>query len=149
MRKPIQLFHVAVKAFIVRDGRLLMVREAFGPQLWELPGGRIDVGEESAPHASILRRELREELGPHFECDIAAPVATWVRRIEAHRPHPAFLVGFECPNARGEIVLSDEHLELRWVTREESLELEHAPGYSDALEVFWRRLAERLAAARV
>lgn len=141
MRKPIQLFHVAVKAFIVRDGRLLMLREAFGPQCWELPGGRIDVGEETQPQAQILRRELREELGPHFECEIAAPLVTWVRPIEPHRPHPAFLVGFECLAPRGEIVLSDEHLELRWTTREESLALEHAPGYSAALEHFWRRLA--------
>lgn len=139
MRPPIQLFHVAVKAFIVRDGRLLMLREAYGPQLWELPGGRIDVGEERAPHEAILRRELREELGSGFECDIGAPVATWARPIEAHRPHPAFLVGFECPNARGEVRLSDEHLELRWTTRAESLALECAPGYAQALEVFWRR----------
>lgn len=139
MRKPIQLFHVAVKAFIVRDGRLLMVREAFGPRLWELPGGRIDVGEESAPHEQVLARELREELGPHFECDIAQPFVTWARPIETHRPHPAFLVGFECLRPRGEVVLSDEHLELRWTTREESLALECAPGYADALAAFWRR----------
>ncbi|MBL8803209.1 MAG: NUDIX domain-containing protein [Planctomycetes bacterium] len=141
MRKPIQLFHVAVKAFIARDGRLLMLREAFGPQSWELPGGRIDVGEETLPQAQILRRELREELGPHFECEIEAPLATWVRPIESHRPHPAFLVGFECLRPRGEIVLSDEHLEMRWVTRDESLALDCAPGYGAALETFWRRAA--------
>lgn len=138
-RKPIQLFQVAVKAFVVRDERLLMLREAFGPQCWELPGGRIDVGEETLPQAQILRRELREELGARFECEIVRPLATWVRPIEAHRPHPAFLVGFECREPRGEIELSDEHLELRWATREESLALEHAPGYAAALETFWAR----------
>lgn len=140
MRKPIQLFHVAVKAFLVRDGRLLMLREAFGPQSWELPGGRIDVGEESVAHADILRREIREELGPRFECDILAPVTTWARPIETHRPHPAFLVGFECRDRGGEIELSDEHLDLRWCTREESVALELAPGYANALDVFWQRL---------
>jgi len=139
VRKPIQLFHVAMKAFLVRDDRLLMLREAFGPALWELPGGRIDVGEEAVAHAEILRRELREELGPRFECDIGAPVTTWARPIEPHRPHPAFLVGLECANARGEIELSDEHTDLRWCTRAESVALPLAPGYADALEVFWRR----------
>ncbi|MCC7012022.1 MAG: NUDIX domain-containing protein [Planctomycetes bacterium] len=142
MQRPIQLFQVALKAFIVREGRLLMLRESFGPRAWELPGGRIDVGEERVAPTDVLRRELREELGPEFQCEIGAPFATWVRDREAHRPHPAFLIGFECGAPRGALRLSAEHLELEWVSRERSGELDLAPGYASALEQFWRRFPE-------
>ena len=59
----IATFEVGLKAFLVREGRLLLVRERIGERLWELPGGRFDGGEEQTPPVEILRRELREELG--------------------------------------------------------------------------------------
>src|SRR4051812_25163921 len=50
-----------VKAVVGHDGRVLLVRHAYGRRhAWDLPGGFVRAGE--APEAS-LRRELREELG--------------------------------------------------------------------------------------
>lgn len=40
-------------------GRILFVRHAYGPDVWGLPGGGIDRGEEPEDAA---RREMREEL---------------------------------------------------------------------------------------
>jgi 8-oxo-dGTP diphosphatase len=57
---------LAASAACFRDGRLLIVRRANPPQLWTLPGGRIEAGEAAAEAA---RRELREETG--IEADIA------------------------------------------------------------------------------
>lgn len=54
---------VVVGAILDEDGRLLMaLRHPKGsrPHLWELPGGRVEEGEE---HVEALRRELAEELG--------------------------------------------------------------------------------------
>ena len=60
--RAIQQFEVSLKAAIVHERRLLLLKEA-DTGYWELPGGRIDVGEERLAHDAILAREIREELG--------------------------------------------------------------------------------------
>jgi 8-oxo-dGTP diphosphatase len=133
-----QRFQVALKAFVLDEDRLLMVREADGERHWELPGGRIEVGEESLPPLAVLRRELSEELGTAFACEVGSLVAAWVRPPDPPRRNvPVLLVGFRCRRVAGEIALSDEHIECRWVTRSESAQLQLAPGYAAALDEFW------------
>ncbi|MEE2035118.1 (deoxy)nucleoside triphosphate pyrophosphohydrolase [Rhodococcus chondri] len=54
--------HVVAGA-VFRDGRLLLAQRNRPPELagqWELPGGKVEPGEEIE---AALRRELREELG--------------------------------------------------------------------------------------
>lgn len=53
------LYRIAVKAIIVKDGKVLLVKEQ-DDEWWSFPGGGIDYGE-STEHA--LGRELPEELG--------------------------------------------------------------------------------------
>lgn len=141
--REIQQFQVALKAFAVDGERLLMVREADGAQLWELPGGRIDVGEEDRSPIDVLLRELSEELGPEFTVEIGAPVTTWVRAPDPRRARPVFLVGYRCRYTGGGIVLSAEHVDHRWVTQLECMSLNVAPGYGPALERFWSGKGER------
>ncbi len=103
-----------------------------------LPGGRIEAGEESLPPTAVLRRELSEELGPDFACEVRAPVAVWIRPPDPPRRNVSvFIVGYLCRRSAGEIALSDEHTEYRWVTRAESATLQLAPGYRAALDQFW------------
>ncbi|MEU9301188.1 NUDIX domain-containing protein [Streptomyces sp. NPDC048269] len=57
-----------VAAVIIRDGRVLMVRERGpgptgrhdGPEYWTLPGGGLEAGEEPE---DAVRREVAEEVG--------------------------------------------------------------------------------------
>ncbi len=129
---------MGVKALVVHEGRLLLVREADGDRLWELPGGRIEVGEEALPLEVVLRRELDEELGPGFDVTIGRPVAIWVRPSDPpRRTVPVFLVGLACQNPRGEVVLSGEHVEHAWLTPDECALLALAPGYAEPLRRFW------------
>jgi 8-oxo-dGTP diphosphatase len=137
MTRAIQVFQVGVKAFLWHEQRLLLLQERDQQARWELPGGRIDVGEENLPIEDVLARELREELGTRFGCDIGAIGACWVRRAEAQRPLPVFLVGLRCTAPRGEIVLSDEHQAFRWVARDGWQQLELAAGYREALTRFF------------
>ncbi|MBP9852749.1 MAG: 8-oxo-dGTP diphosphatase [Patescibacteria group bacterium] len=56
-----QQFQVGVKALVRRDdGKILLLREADHPDsYWDLPGGRVELGESLA---ETLQRELREEI---------------------------------------------------------------------------------------
>ncbi|GAA4043485.1 NUDIX hydrolase [Parerythrobacter jejuensis] len=53
--------HLAGVSIIIRDanGQVLLVRHAYGPAVWMLPGGGLSRGEDPAGAA---RREAREEL---------------------------------------------------------------------------------------
>jgi 8-oxo-dGTP diphosphatase len=64
MRDSINRPVLAASAACFRDGRLLLVRRANPPQLWTLPGGRIELGESAADAA---QRELLEETGVKAE----------------------------------------------------------------------------------
>ena len=135
--RKVQTFEVSLKAFIVRDGRALLVQEA-DTGYWELPGGRIDVGEERIDHADILAREIAEELGPDLRVRVGLDAVTWVRQ----RPTDGvfqFLVARVCRIEGGQISLSHEHATLRWVTPDETAQLTVPPlsDYRLALARLW------------
>jgi len=56
--------YFAQKAFILDGGKLLLVQKAPGdpdnPGRWEVPGGRMDFGEDVDEH---IMREVKEEVG--------------------------------------------------------------------------------------
>jgi 8-oxo-dGTP diphosphatase len=58
-----------VKAIVVHDGRVLLVRHSYGSPAWSLPGGGYNPKREM-PEAAAAR-EVREELG----LEILAPKA--------------------------------------------------------------------------
>jgi len=108
---------VAGKA-IIRDGdRILLVQRTTAgthdPGLWELPGGKMDPGEQ-LPEA--LAREVREETG--LTISVGRPILTWHFVKE-----PFWVTGvtFICDAAAGEITLSEEHTDAAWLTPEEAL----------------------------
>jgi 8-oxo-dGTP pyrophosphatase MutT (NUDIX family) len=67
---------VAQKAVLYDGGKILMIQKSaddpFNPLKWEIPGGRLEVGEELSDH---LKREVREEVG--LEIEIGPPLAMW------------------------------------------------------------------------
>lgn len=60
MSRPV----LAASAACFRAGKLLLARRANPPQLWTLPGGRVEFGEDAATAAL---RELKEETGVEAE----------------------------------------------------------------------------------
>lgn len=140
MVRAIQTFEVSLKAFIVRDGRALFVREA-DTGYWELPGGRIDVGEEWEPHTAVLAREMQEELGAAFAIAFGRETVTWTRQRPSDRVFQFIVARIGRPVA-GEPELSTEHDRMGWFTLAEARTLrfpEHS-SYPDAVERLWAML---------
>lgn len=123
-------------ALINRNGRLLAARRAEGAQqgLWELPGGKIEPGEDPV---AALRREVREELG----CELGS---AWLYdRVEYD--YPDFHLSMDCyvctlPADAEPAPHEGVHSELRWAAREELADLAWLPadeGLVRSLAYFW------------
>jgi len=132
------------------------MRESDGEHFWELPGGRIDVGEEDRPLHGRAARELSKSWARLLGRDRRARGGLGASARTRRRPTPVFLLGYSCRRPSGEIAISSEHVEFRWVTQAESAGLA-APGILGAAVIqvlrgtSTRRLVRnrhRLAAAR-
>jgi 8-oxo-dGTP diphosphatase len=107
---------VVVATALVRDGRVLVARRTRPPELaglWELPGGRVEDGEDEA--AAVVR-ECREELGtevvPDGRVGTDLPISAGVLRVHHARPAP----GAAEPRAL-------EHAAVRWVDAAEAADV--------------------------
>jgi 8-oxo-dGTP pyrophosphatase MutT (NUDIX family) len=135
--RAVQIFEVSLKAAIFREGRLLLLQEA-DTGYWELPGGRIDVGEEWLPHETIRNREITEELGPEFRVYWLDQSISWVRQRPTDNVFQVLIA--QCASYESGIEkLSAEHQALRWTTPADwpSLQLPPLSGYAAALAQLW------------
>ena len=98
-------FRVTAKALIFVDNRVLLIRKPDGD--WDLPGGRLDAGEDPE---KALRREIREEIGVDAEL---VELADCNVRHSKGGARSVFVVSYLCKtNAKmKDIKLSAEHTE--------------------------------------
>ncbi|MFF2849577.1 NUDIX hydrolase [Streptomyces sp. NPDC058001] len=114
---------VAASAVVTDDeGRILLQRRRDN-DLWALPGGGMDL-DESLPGAAV--REVREETG--LDVEITGLVGTYTdpRHIIEYSDGEVrrqFNICFHAQVIGGELAISDESTDLRWI----------APGDIDAL----------------
>lgn len=137
VKRAIQTFEVSLKAALFYRGRLLLLQEA-DTQYWELPGGRIDVGEERLPHPDVLAREIGEELGSGIAYELRAEAVTWVRQ----RPTDGvfqFLCARLAEVTQPDLRLSVEHATFRWCVPDDWAALEFPPlsDYRHGLARIW------------
>ena len=104
-------FSNAAKAFIVQDGKLLLLRrrpnDVHRPGEWDIPGGRLEPGE--SPFLG-LQREAKEEANIEIEIKQPLDVHYFVR----DDGQQITLMIFLCSLKSGEIHLSEEHTEYKW-----------------------------------
>ena len=80
---PASFHRVTIKGLCVRDGKLLMVREADSLSgKWELPGGGLDFGED---FRTGFEREVSEEMGLRVAKMSEQPLYAWTHRYENKR----------------------------------------------------------------
>jgi 8-oxo-dGTP pyrophosphatase MutT (NUDIX family) len=98
---------LSVKGVLIHGGRVLLLLNERDE--WDLPGGRPDAGEELP---AALQREVLEEAG--LEVEIGGALDEHLFEVLPGRF--VRIVPFVCRLlGAGEVVLSGEHLEMRWV----------------------------------
>lgn len=123
---------IVVRCFIKKDGKILLLRRAkeerSNPGEWELPGGKVETGQDLS---SAAEKEALEETGllvkitspkTYSETGINPPIKDGV-------PHkyPGMLhVGltYEARVVSGRVKLSAEHFEYKWVDSKEVLDFD-------------------------
>ncbi len=130
--KPVELatelFRVSVKALVRSGDRIVMLLKPDGR--WDLPGGRLQEGEEVTDG---LERELLEELG--VSGSIGSVVYTGVRRREPPKQNVVVIAHLcELESSVDDITLCDEHLQVRLVAREEIDGLDMVRSYREAVK---------------
>ena len=134
-QKEDELFCVGQKAFIGRDGQVLVLNDPI--EGLDFPGGKIQQGETG--FSESLKREVREETG--LEIEVGEPFTVWYNefRDPRHRNYgkKVYLVGFRCRYVSGEIKLSDEHDKYHWVSRDSYKEVYENSDFFRALEKYW------------
>lgn len=110
------ILQVGVKLLIKRDDKFLFIRRSKsfkpGPQKWDIPGGRIEAGERLG---DALAREVKEEtslLVDSFNLLMAQDIFDPRKDIHVVR---LTYVG----TASGEVKISDEHDDYKWMSIEE------------------------------
>ncbi len=129
------LFCVGQKAFIEKDGKLLILTEEHHDGL-DFPGGKIQEGELDFDEE--LRREVREEVA--LEIEIGKPFFRWYWEFPVgHRNYGkrVFLVGFRCTYKSGEVTLSNEHKGYQWVDAQDYQKFDDGSDYFKALKAYF------------
>lgn len=128
------VFYVGQKAFIEKNGQVLVLNSPLGGV--DYPGGKIQEGEFDLIES--LKREVREETG--LEISVGEPFATWIGVFPSqHRlaGKKVFLVGYKCVCVSGDVILSNEHNKLMWVTKDTFNDIDDGTAYFEILKKYF------------
>lgn len=128
MSNDSELFRVSVKA-VIRVGDGVLVLRKFDGE-WDLPGGRLKPNEDIL---QSLHREMLEEIG--IPVSVGPLIHCGVRRRGPPKQNVVIitrLCTIDVPT--DQIVLSEEHTDVRLLRRHELAGLAIADSYREALE---------------
>ena len=106
-------FRVSVKSFIIDENNKLLIlkrdpNDVHKPSAWELPGGRLDLGEDPAEG---IRRETKEETG--LDVQVLNPLS--IKHFTREDGQVITMIIFLCKPFSKSIILSKEHIEYDWM----------------------------------
>jgi 8-oxo-dGTP diphosphatase len=132
---------VAMKAFIVHDGKVLIVRESTKYQdgtnaaKYDIVGGRIKPGQA---FDESLRREIREETGLEVELGRPFYVGEW-RPVVKGESWQVVATFFECQASTNTVQLSEDHDAYEWIDPKKYQDFNLIPNLIPAFEAFLQR----------
>jgi ADP-ribose pyrophosphatase YjhB (NUDIX family) len=128
---------VAQKAVIVMGGKVLVMRDPREKEeIWEIPGGRLNVGED--PRAG-LAREIKEELG--IDC-VIGDVIHLAQFFQHSEQKNALMIAYEAApvDIGAPLVLEEgEVCEIRYISKEDMESLKFFPEYEETLTIYFAR----------
>ncbi len=107
------MYHVSLKLLLKKGDAFLFLKDDVG-KYFDLPGGRIDEVEHTTPFTEVIVREVGEELGGKIKYKLGKPVFQFRRHLESKGAH-IFSTVYEADYVSGEIQLSTEHSNYRWI----------------------------------
>lgn len=129
---------LAMKSFIVKDGKVLILRESTrygeGTQTgnYDVPGGRLKPGEE---WSAGLKREVFEETGLQVKEGKPIAVSEW-RPVVKGEQWQIVAVFFECFVESGSLKLSQDHDAYLWIDPKDYLNYPMPPKNIPAFEAY-------------
>lgn len=138
-----QLVALAAAVYVQRDGKILVLKRSGGEVTggWYIPGGAHEAGEDLEETA---RRELYEESGlvPDGQLTLIGLVRMRVYGTDTIQ------VSYACNCSAGEVALSNEHSEARWIEPREFRERYFSEAAVDALAEKSERVGAIIRAVR-
>jgi 8-oxo-dGTP diphosphatase len=114
-------FFLAAAAFIEKDEKILILKRSskldFEKEFWETVSGRLE--QNLTEVKNELLREIKEELGGDFKCQVIAPFGTYNFYRGENKTQETVGIDYFCKYISGEIELSKEHTEYRWIDPKE------------------------------
>lgn len=122
---------VTVKALFQRKNGEVMVAKSARDKYWELPGGKIELGEQPQ---ETLRREIEEELGVK-DFKILRPLDLFSFEAKCGGTYWNFIaVIYLCYLYNENLKLSEEHEKIKWIKPKNIREISMRKGYYEAIE---------------
>ena len=129
--KDKELHRVVATGIVYKDGRFLIVRRALDKKLWPgrwtVPGGGLEVDDyiNTPPNTKsnawyfVLERTLRREIKE--EVDFEVGEVKYLLDLAFIRPDniPVLTLSFYAPWKSGEVKLSSENIDYKWVAVDE------------------------------
>lgn len=119
---------VVVKGIITLNNEILIIKrkddDRIDPGTWENVGGKIEFGENLE---TALKREINEEVG----LDVVVNKLLYAVTFQPYPTKHVVLITYKCTAQKGEVMLSEEHSDYRWVSEKEFKELVHQPILED------------------
>jgi 8-oxo-dGTP diphosphatase len=108
-------------AIIEKDDKFLILKRSsekdFAPSTWETVTGRLDADE--SPVDGIIR-EVEEETSLKVDIQFPIDVGFFYR---GGKEFPMVFISFYCKYLEGDVSITWEHSEYKWITLEEALKL--------------------------
>lgn len=129
---------IAVRALIVHDGKVLLVRESeeyidgTNKGKYDMPGGKVKPGEL---FEDALHREVKEECGLAVSIGHPVYVAEWSPIVHGVKMQ---IIGifFLCTPQTSDVVLGTDHDDYKWIAPHEVLNYPLLTEVSDAIRVY-------------
>lgn len=112
------------------DGEILIVKRhpksRTDPEMWELPGGKVEKGEH---FADALVREIKEET------NLDVNVGDFCEAIQNDYPHKRTVqLMMYLDDINGSVEISDEHTQFKWASMDEIRSLELSTSFKKVLK---------------